>query len=53
MSDNITLIGNDYYEIIDNSDCNAADDYNLVELGPQLSWHEWSALAFGDDELPF
>ena len=53
MSDNITLIDNDYYEIIDNSDCNAADDYISVNLGPHLSWHEWSALAFGDPELPF
>mgnify|MGYP001287432289 CR=1 FL=1 len=53
MSDNITLIGNDYYEIIDNSDCNAADDYILVSLGPYFSWRAWSAHAFGDDELPF
>ena len=49
----VELIGSTYYEVIDNSDCNAFDDWNVITLGPDLSWHEWSAIAFGDDELPF
>lgn len=51
----VILICNDYYEVVDNSDCNAADDYNLIHLGPHYSWKTWSALNFGDheDELPF
>ena len=40
----VILICNDYHEVIDNSDCNAADDYILVELGPHHSWDEISRI---------
>lgn len=52
MSVDITLIGSDYYEVIDNSDCNACDDYILVELGPHHSWDEISRIEDWE-ECPF
>ena len=49
----VILICNDYYEVVDNSDCNAADDYNLIYLGPYISYDTHQALQNGGDELPF
>ena len=50
MADIILIDGN-YYEVIDNSDCNAFDDYIPVELGPHISWDELSRIE--DWECPF
>tara|TARA_B100001057_G_scaffold374677_1_gene379362 strand:- start:491 stop:649 length:159 start_codon:yes stop_codon:yes gene_type:complete len=49
----VILICNDYYEVVDNSDCNAADEYYLVQLGPLLSYREYCYLEMDKDELPF
>lgn len=46
----IVLIENDYYWHVDNSDCNAPDEYILEELGPNISWFEYSNMS---DEIPF
>ena len=45
----ITLLDNDYYFVIDNSDCNAPDDYILVALGPCGQYDA----ALDESELPF
>ena len=46
----VTLIDHDYYEVIDNSECNAPDDYILIELGPHTSYDELISMP---EELPF
>ena len=48
----VTLIDHDYYEVIDNSDCNAPNDYILIELGPHHGWDEISRIEDWE-ELPF
>ncbi len=45
----ITLLNNDYYFVIDNSDCNAPNDYMLVALGPS----EPADGSLDEFELPF
>ena len=49
----VELIGSTYYEVIDNSDCNAFDEWHLITLGPYLSWKEQQLLDSNSDELPF
>lgn len=53
----IILITGDYYEVIDNSDCNAPDNYILVELGPYTSWDEHQRIEayeqLGCWDIPF
>ena len=49
----VTLICRDYFEVIYNFECNAADEYNLIELGPYHSWDEYSKIQAGSDEIPF
>ena len=53
----VILICNDYHEVVDNSDCNEADDYILVELGPHHSWDEISRIEayelLGCYDIPF
>ena len=48
----ITFINGDCYEVIDNSQCNALNDYILVELGPHHSWDEISRCEDWE-EIPF
>ena len=53
----VTLINQDYYEVIDNSDCNAPNDYILIELGPHHSYDEITRLEewerLGCYDIPF
>ena len=48
----VTFINGDCYEIIDNADCNAPNEYVLVELGPHHSWDEISRIEDWE-ECPF
>ena len=52
MNNEIILLNNDYHMVIDNSDCNAADDYVLTVLGPFTPWSEYVNRGW-DHELPF
>tara|TARA_Y100000004_G_scaffold188727_1_gene243300 strand:- start:1146 stop:1346 length:201 start_codon:yes stop_codon:yes gene_type:complete len=48
----VTFINGDCYEIIDNTDCNAPNEYVLMELGPHHSWDEISRIE-DCEECPF
>jgi hypothetical protein len=56
MNDIISIDGT-YYEVIDNSDCNAPDVYIPVQLGPHISWDEHQRMEayeqLGCWDIPF
>lgn len=53
MSNEVVLICDNYYEVIDNYDCGVPDTYVLIELGPYHSYDEITRIESMDDELPF